>query len=432
MVVDAEKPPCGGPSDGLLSGMMLSQPQVTTRRLYRQLKHRPVHFTSMRATAGLTISETCRKWPDTRIVFVLGDAPADWLTWAAGDLPGFWNMGSHYLDGNTPILRYKTPNGAIEVHQAAEWFGEGNYSVGDAAKAYEALQGILAATFDGATVLATPATTGRECFLRSIPKGTEYPVLPRDVQDLIRSTDGQGRIEVVRAPVEGPPASRRTTARSLPALYEYDARFAYAAMCWELPCGPVHHDDVDRFEGHMRGRYKVVGHVPRDWPHPFGLIGMKDNAGGWQYPWRKGEPFKTWADASEVHLALTYGWKIHIQERLLFPTASTARRYQLSSESGRASATLQRGLTPGVGRDPARRQRAERVAARTAGAGPTFQALPTSQWDPRSTVAPADSSRQWRGPCTPPDIGRATVHTLESRARVSTRRPLASHRGAPP
>lgn len=303
--------------------------QTSTKRLYRKLQHRQVAWIGSRPSAGAILREV---GPGARQVFLLGDPPADWLAWAVSDLPEGVEPGAHYLDGNTVVLRYETPHGPVEVHEARMWFGDGDWVRTAAPEAYEALQAIIGEAFPGSTILATPATTGRELFLRSIPRGTEYPVLDAETQDLIRATDGQGRIEVVGVPGGmGGEWVRQFATRApeppgvpmLDDLYEYDARFAYASMCWELPVGPVHHDDVDRFEGAMRGRYKVTGMVPSDWAEPFGLIGEKDNAGGWRYPSTPRQTFKTWCDAAELELAIKHGWRFRIWERLLFP--ATAR-----------------------------------------------------------------------------------------------------------
>ena len=293
--------------------------QVSTRRIYRKLKHRPVRILHRQRSAGRTLVAAAPEAPS--VILLVGDPPADWLEWAVTELPDGVTPGAHYLDGNTVVLRYKTPDGPVEIHEAPMWFGEG-CGAADATHAYEALQEVIGRAFDGAVILATPATTGRELFLRTIPREVEYPVLDAETQDLIRATDGQGRIEVVN------PFDTHAKAAwdmfgeryAIEELHEYDARFAYAALCWELPTGPVHHDDVNRYEGQMRGRYKVAGMVPRDWSEPFGLLGEKDNAGGWRYPHAPGEHFQTWCDGAELHVALQQGWKVEILERLLFPT----------------------------------------------------------------------------------------------------------------
>lgn len=294
--------------------------QTNTKRLYRNLKHREVRFAPIWPTAGEQIHDAqygadVDGFDQPKVIYLCGRGPADWLTWAADNLGPGIEPGAHYLDGNGVVLRYSTPRGPVEIHEAASWFGEEVYATLAAKAAYEALQALIAKAFDGGTILATPATTGRELFLRGIPRGVEYPVLDAETQDLIRATDGQGRIEVVPFAHRGD----EWGGIDLPSLYEYDARFAYASMCWELPAGRVHRDDVNAFEGAMRGRYLVHGFVPTDWAQPFGLIGVKDEGGGWRYPHEPGEPFHTWADGAEVDLAIKHGWRFTVCERLLFP-----------------------------------------------------------------------------------------------------------------
>lgn len=281
-----------------------------TRRLKRNIAHRAAAFVPIGSSAGEVIAGLGR---EVQVVYLVGARPRDWLQWAGELLPAGVTPGAHYLDGTAPVLRYSTPDGALELHPASTWFGPGPYSPADATAAYALLREILGRAFEGSTVLATPATTGRELFLRSIPFGAEYPVLDLETQRLIRATDGQGRVEIVR-PARGE--------LELGRLEEYDARFAYAALCWELPVGPAVHDTDPTFAGHVRGRYKVAGRVPADWTQPFGMIGVKAERGLWSYPHEPGADLETWCDGAELHLAVKHGWALEIRERLLFPNVA--------------------------------------------------------------------------------------------------------------
>lgn len=312
-----------------------------TRRLKRNIAHRPTAFVPIGSGAGEVIAGLGR---EVRVVYLVGARPRDWLAWAGEALPAGVAPGAHYLDGTAPVLRYSTPDGPLELHPASTWYGAGPYSPADATAAYELLREILGRAFEGSTVLATPATTGRELFLRSIPFGAEYPVLDLETQRLIRATDGQGRVEIVRA---------ARGELELPALEEYDARFAYAALCWELPVGPAVHDTEPTFAGHTRGRYRVAGRVPADWTQPFGLIGVKAERGLWSYPHEPGAELETWCDGAELHLATKHGWELEIRERLLFPNVAkpldlwadkltrARRALELDREAGRDPAVLE-------------------------------------------------------------------------------------------
>ena len=297
--------------------------QPVTRRVWRDLRPRRTRFAPLRADAACHLADV----GEVERVYLLGGRPgagmAGLRAWASppGGLPPGWEPLQHYLDGNAPILRYRHgPSGRdVELARAAVWFGEGDYSAAEAEAAWRRLGALVAALFGGACLLTTPATTGRELFLRSIPKGTEWPTLPAEVQDLIRDADGarQGRVEVLDP----------RGVEVLDQLVELDGRLMYAALCWGLPGGGVLHDDVDEYAGMLRARYRVRGEVPRDWStrcdcgapgHAgVGLVGVREQ-NATRYPSAPGEPYAGWVGGAELRVAQLHGWRPRIEERLVW------------------------------------------------------------------------------------------------------------------
>lgn len=280
----------------------------TTKRLRRSIRQRQVVFQPVGPSAGAALDAAPY---GAEAVYLCGPRPPEgWRSWAVAGLGEFWFPGAHYYESAVaPIMRYQHLDGReVQLLVAAQWFGD-QATPAEAHGAWCALAGYIAGAFDGATLLATPATTGRELFLRSIPYGREWPVLPMEVQDAIRSTSGQGRIEVLEPAAE-----------EVPALFEYDGRLMYAALCWGLPAGVPQWDDRPEYAGQVRGRYLVDAAVPRDWPERFGLLGVKAEGGAWRYPSEPGETFSTWCDGAELAVALAQSWPVTIRERLLFPS----------------------------------------------------------------------------------------------------------------
>lgn len=280
--------------------------QPATKRIYRELAQRPVWF-AQRGTVASALATV--HGPHSRaVVYLVGPRPLEgWAAWSRADVPSGWELGPSYFEG-APVMRYEHASGLrVEVHSAASWFGETTLDDLEACTvAWRELGERVGHAFPGCVLLATPATTGRELFARTIPHGREYAVMSNDAQELVRSISGQGRVETIPGP-------------AVPALYEYDGRLMYAALAWELPCGEPERDTQETFGGQRRGWYLVRAQVPRDWPHAFGLLGVKHGAEGWRYPHEPGERFNTWTSGAELLVADRCGWEFSIRERLLFP-----------------------------------------------------------------------------------------------------------------
>lgn len=246
------------------------------------------------------------------------------VSWATAETPDGWSAGSHFLDPDALAARFTRHDGSgVDVHRLAAWSRSGGSARPEqAAQAFELFRAGLVAEFgpvrakpgehvdeDPAllpVVLGSPASTGRELLLRSLPSGHEYPVLDREHLELIHHTTGQGRNELLARPeVE------------LPSLYGYDMRWSYAALCRGIiGSGPARLDEVSEFAGYAPGRYEVTFTIPTDWNH-VGLLPVH----GEGFPSLPGTTWRTWADARELRMAHKWGWRIEdmtIHRRLLY------------------------------------------------------------------------------------------------------------------
>lgn len=310
-------------------------PMVTRRRWVKWTEREPVFIDwqtghgagpggtfTMRPAA--TLPDFLAELPDTaQRVFVVGPRPEytpdgfrSWMT----DPGAGWATASegHYLeDADGFTLRFEGPEGRrVSVVRAAVWFGEGDYSPVKALAAWGLLRVGIADHFDGGTLLATPASTGRDLFVRGLGEKVFHLASPEH-QALIRSTTGQGRDELL------PPAVPALS----DGLAEYDGRFMYAACAWGLGSG-VEYDNlatgptteaafISQFldNPYRRGRYQIRWTVPARWDH-VGLVGLWTDD-GWRYPSAPGDSGVSWVDGSELALLVRYRWSVSIKRRLL-------------------------------------------------------------------------------------------------------------------
>lgn len=271
----------------------------------------------------LGMIDTSARWSRADVIYLHGPVPGGsrdgFLRWVWAGLPDGWteHADGHYLTHTArPVLKLTRPDGRrLELHRLAEWFGDGDYSPQQAAGALDLIDHALGTSFDEqACILSTPATTGRDLWLRSIPDGVEYPALTDEQQSIIRASAGQGRWEVTRGECCEACARPDDGGYAAP-LYGFDARFGYAALLWGLGVGPATLDDVPEYAGQRRGRYLVAFTVPADWRH-VGLL-PEQHDDGWHYPNRPGYTGRAWVDGAELDVALRWGWRCDIERRLL-------------------------------------------------------------------------------------------------------------------
>lgn len=232
-------------------------------------------------------------------VFLIGRPPGRReLLDMAGDSDVY--LGDHY-----PIIK----RDGQQITWAGTWFGEGDYTVADAQHVYETLRALIAEQWRGqdVTMLATPATTGRDLWVRLVPSGDGWPVLPRSTQTAIRSNAGQGRIQTF--PGAG-----------VVRLHEYDARLAYLSVTRRMPVGyPVELIDGDAAKWvadhpYQPARVQVSFRPPAGWG-PVGILPVKLAGAGdaWCWPTEHAWHGPTWCESSELFVADRAGWqyKVH-------------------------------------------------------------------------------------------------------------------------
>jgi hypothetical protein len=240
-------------------------------------------------------------------------------TWYLADVPG-WKAAGHYLADDVALVgRWERQGRTVEVMRGATWFGEGVYTPRDAAMAWHVLGGELAVAFPTAVMLSTPATTGRDVWRRGIPAKGGFPVLSAELRELIQSTSGQGRREIVARPSHIPDQSL------LSLVTQYDMRLAYAALAWGMPVGAPTMvtgkaweamPDDDKGKTLMRrGRWLVRATVPGGWDQ-VGILPTPSPDGTWAWPNKPGTTFTSWCSASELTIALAraHGWRCEVIE----------------------------------------------------------------------------------------------------------------------
>jgi hypothetical protein len=217
--------------------------------------------------------------------------------WAWGEsgrgskvLPDGWAPGRHWWpDSGAPALRYRRPDGVeVSLLLAESWFGGADVSPRAGRDALHDLERMLS-TGCGAPILSTPVQTGLETLRRTVR--TDREPWPDDVQDMVRSTAGQHRMEM------------------LPGTYgqvvELDMKLAYSAVCWGLGAGPpVWYSEWDPAAGaRWKVRFRAQG--------PVGLLPVMDR-GTWAWP--VDGVHESWVDGSEVAVALRADWDVRIVE----------------------------------------------------------------------------------------------------------------------
>jgi hypothetical protein len=266
-----------------------------------------------------------------RVVTWCGERPGGdaegFTAWRTPSSDSVWQarLEGHYLrDLQTPVLRYLRPPDTggevsirlVDVRSSGEWFGDHNdVSPQVAALAMEVVRDVLRDRFWGSRVWVSPQATGTDLLLRALPEGRSWSPLPAELAAQVQATATQGRVETFTLP--GP----------LPAVVEYDMRFAYAALCADLPEGEPHFGDGwpdPEAHGYLpgtepamcRGRFDVEWRAPAGWAH----VGLVPHLGrnGWVWPvdrrWHR-----DWVDGAEVLLAQRKGWELKCRRHLIWP-----------------------------------------------------------------------------------------------------------------
>jgi hypothetical protein len=236
-----------------------------------------------------------------------------------GPFPGEANAWRRYLlsvpAGWRAVVKVARANGAcdayltspagdrVRVTSTGTWFGPQALEPAAAERLFGRLQWHLKREFhrESAVPLITPAVAGMDLWRQE--QGDCWPELDARLQELIRTTAGQARRELLTVP----------ELAALSSFQCWDMRFAYADFCERLPVGPVTEDREPELPA--VGRVRVDFRPPADWRH-VGILPSKEYGVGMVFPsayrWESG-----WCDAREARLALASGWEVRVRERLV-------------------------------------------------------------------------------------------------------------------
>lgn len=273
----------------------------TSRRVVRDLPEQSFVFTAWPRGAGAAdMLDRFAGGSSRTVLFVLGQLPGSDVLYGERR-HGAWTAERAWLGNEDRAhYRYRHDDGArATICSAHQWVPRGTTPT-EARWAWSMYRAMLRDSF-GCGPLPTPAATGRELFLRSVPAGDGWPTVDDETAELIRSTSGQGRVEFFPfGPVDGG------------RLVDVDMRLAYGAQCRELPVGPAYLETGEP-AGWWKGRALCSWSAPAGWAH-LGILPEADPAGGWHYP-----PAGTgWVDVAELQLARAWGWTVHVVTSLVF------------------------------------------------------------------------------------------------------------------
>lgn len=287
--------------------------------------------------------------------------------WLMVQTPG-WNADRGHWLGSPPTGRFthNLTGRYIEIRVASEWFGDTNLTPRQARDAWDYLDSMLSFTFGPSlpsdmktTLMLSPAATGTNLWAATMPNGLNPEPVTDDIAEELHASSGQHHLEHL---VSGPSIANHEDVLALidaentpkiPQFSYIDGRFMYASLCREIGTGPgvrlrqSEAYDLLQSNPYARARYEVRFTVPDNWNH-VGIFGMKHKnpSDGWYYPNRPKAQGITWADASEVFVALKYGWHVEPLQAVRFnETMSTARkRFYGSDEPAKRKATKARPL----------------------------------------------------------------------------------------
>jgi hypothetical protein len=153
--------------------------------------------------------------------------------------------------------------------------------------------------------------------------GTDMTPLPEEVQACIRSNSPQHRIEL------------RGSNEALPrGVVCFDGRCMYLGCCDDIGLASGRFRRQASFTGADRGKAHIEFTVPSGWSG-VGILPVKRGDGAsWHFPEVNPEigTWNTWADLQEVRMAQKAGWKVNVQECLVWeaggPLNEWSRRLQ--------------------------------------------------------------------------------------------------------
>ena len=328
-------------------------PALLRRRLARHTQRRVAFYDPASATlaldTGRSVSLTLdgdrasdllgflASLPNTerpRTVFLCGGdsaATTPPVVWWQEPVGYGWTLSRWHNAADRRTGVYEREGITIDLRMAAPWFGGTGPALDPITclAAWRTLLRQLRGAFgQQVTLLTTPSMTGLELFEASLPYGLTVETLSAELREHLTHVTTQGRRELFR-PGRGHATPRTPqTPQTLGDLWEIDARWMYAACLHNLPTGPVTHDARPEFAGYVPGFYLVQAQVPADWRH-IGLLpdlASLESPEAVSYPRRPRQRFYSFATGAEVQLALQQGWRLAIQQRILWPETGRAGR----------------------------------------------------------------------------------------------------------
>ena len=276
-----------------------------------------------------------------------------------------WKPGAHWVNNGPPTGRFEhaVTGFKIEVRTAEEWFGDGPLTPAQARLAWNVTASIIRHADENARLFNSPAATGTNLWALSLPKNINPVPVEDDIAQEIHFTSGLHHYDHLVAgesfakhedcvPLIDPAKTKKISE------FAYvDGRFMFAGVGRELGIGPaIRLNQAAAYElleqdPYARARFHVRFRVPQGWNH-VGLLGVKhlDVREGWFYPNRPGAVHDTWADGSELHVALKHGWEIRPHEAVVFRKAKPLDTFTERMTRARERVQLQDEMHPDLRR----------------------------------------------------------------------------------
>lgn len=261
--------------------------------------------------------------------------------WLLTETPG-WKAGLHDL--RSPVtgrFDHIATGTHVELHMVEQWFGDIPLTPAQARDAWNLLSTVVKSLDKREPrLMRSPARTGANLWAMSLPSNLDPTPVSDDMAAELHFTSGQHHTEHLVAgsnyaehddcvPLIDPKRTPKITT-----FAHTDGRFMYAAQGREIGMGPgvrLNREktwELLQSDSYARAWVCVRFRVPADWDH-VGIFAVKGRhvSDGWFYPNRPGAEGETWADASEVHVALRHGWLIDPVESIVFKSARVLDTY---------------------------------------------------------------------------------------------------------
>lgn len=261
--------------------------------------------------------------------------------WLLVQTPGWKQRSQGHRIKNPPVGRFQhaQTGHSVDVRLVSEWF-EVDLTPAQAREAWQVTETAVQSINERQHLLYSPSRTGLSLWWATLPKTKDQqrkiivpPHVSQDIADDLHRTSNQQHVEhLVAGPNFDPhpdsvPLIDPAKTPRISTFTNIDGRFMYAATGRELGIGPGVRlnaeqtalrlfDDVHKFD---RIWCEVRFIVPEDWHH-IGILGVRHEnvEDGWFFPNRPGARHVTWADASEVQVAIAHGWKVEALQGILF------------------------------------------------------------------------------------------------------------------